>query len=628
MKMTKKKTHQILYFPLGYYLIWFFLAWIDRFLFFISHFSKSTESAWKALFFSYLYGLKLDLSMAAYICVLPFLFYGTYFLITGKRGEFFPLKIYTYAVALLYIAISIVNTAIYKEWGMKISNRVVETFLETPQATLASSNVKHWLLGFLFFVLLIFYIHIAWRFLRRSINKNTVEILPWYWRMSIFLIAAFLLFTVIRGGYGRAALNPSVAYHSSNSFYNHVAVNTHWAFLKEVTTRNIAENPYKRFSKEEAAQRIKPLFETQGAYERMLTRTDINVVLIVLEGFVGDLVESLGGEKGVSPHMEKLIEKGVLFNQVYAASDRSDKGIISVFSGFPSQGDESIIKHIPKHEKLPGITEVFDSLGYATSFYHGGQSEFYNFKSFMLSHGVDKVIDQTDFKPNEVKSSWGVYDGLVFQRMLKDLNQEKEPFFSSHFTISNHEPFELEGDYHFGKNTAENKFRSTAYYTDSVLMEFIEGAKREDWYKNTLFIVVADHGHRLPANWNINDARRYHIPLLFFGEVIKPEFQGLKVEKIMNQSDLPGTLLAQLGIENRRFPWSRNVMAEDYQEYAFYTTKGVLGVKTPQQELGYDQEGEIFTRIVNDVPSESENLALLDTAISYYQTVYDQFLAY
>lgn len=624
--MKEQKAFTRFYFPLGYYFLWVLLAGVDRLLFFLARTSDLSFSAWGAFLKAYFYGLKLDLSLAAYVSALPFLIYGFIFLLSKSRASLLPLKIYTYLIAIVYSLISAVNVSIYKEWGMKVSNRLVETFFETPGSTLASTDLSHWSLGLLFFALLFGFVFFAWRYLVRysSKERREVKIFPWYLRGLAFVAALFLLFTAIRGGYGRAALNPSVAYHSSQSFYNHLAVNTHWAFLKEVTTRNIQKNPFQNRDRADAKAMLSPLFDIHGDYDSLLTKTDVNVVLVVLEGFVGDLIESLGGEKGITPYLEKCIEEGVLFTQTYAASDRSDKGIISVYSGFPSQGDESIIKHIPKHEKLHSLTEVFDSLGYTTSFYHGGQSEFYNFKSFMLSHGTDRVVDQANFKPSEVKSSWGVYDGLVFQRMLEDLKKEKEPFFASHFTISNHEPFELEGEYRFGEDSPENKFRSTAYYTDSVLMDFIQGAKKESWYENTLFVVVADHGHRLPANWPLNDARRYHIPLLFFGDVIKPEFKGKKVNKIMSQSDLAGILLAQLGIENKHFPWSRNVLAEDYPEYAFYTTKGVVGVKTPHQEVAYDPEGKVVTHI----KEEAEYKALLDTAISYYQEVYDQFLEY
>lgn len=159
-------------------------------------------------------------------------------------------------------------------------------------------------------------------------------------------------------------------------------------------------------------------------------------------------------------------------------------------------------------------------------------------------------------------------------------------------------------------------------------MNFLENAKKKDWYDNTLFVIIADHGHRLPAGWKLNDAKRYHIPMILYGNVLKPEYKGVRKSQIGNQSDLATTLLAQLGQSTDRFPWSRNLLSEEYKEYAFYTTKGVVGVKTPEQELGYDYEGRILTKRANTDRSMEEDQALLDTAMSYYQIVFDEFLSY
>lgn len=625
--MKYKVGFKGLAFSLGYFVFWIIVSWIDRSIFIIDNLADMTDNGIGEVLMAFIYGLKMDISMAAYICALPAVVYFGYNLVSGKRLSLMPLKIYTTIVVAIYAIISIINLGIYREWNLKVSKRAIDAFFETPKEVMASANDSPWFIGlmiFLFYFIIFLY---GWKFLIKKCYQGFCEC-RWDVRAIRFLIVVFVLFTAIRGGYGRATLNPSVAYHSTNSINNHAAVNTHWAFMKEMISRRETKNPYQIFDQSVAESKINPLFDIQGNYPVFLTNKNANVVLVILESFVADLISSLGGEEGITPGMESLIREGVLFDQIYAASDRSDKGIISIFSGFPSQGNESIIKYISKHEKLPSLTQVFDSLAYETTFYYGGQSEFYNFKSFMLAHEVDEVIDQRSFKPWEVKSSWGVYDDLVFNRLLQDLNKKQQPFFSSIFTISNHEPFDLEGTYKFGKEKLEDRFQSTAYYTDSVLYDFIEKAKDTEWYPNTLFVMVADHGHRLPAGWKLNESKRYHIPLLFYGDVIKPEYRGKRVSKIGNQSDLVAILLGQMGIENSRFPWSRNILSEDYKEYAFYTTKGVVGVKTPEQEIGYDYDGKIVTRIADKNISEEKNKLLLDTAVSYYQCVFEQFLKY
>src|SRR5690606_39283769 len=128
----------------------------------------------------------------------------------------------------------------------------------------------------------------------------------------------------------------------------------------------------------------------------------------------------------------------------------------------------------PKHEKLPAVGQVFDSLGYATSFYHGGQSEFYNFKSFMLTHGIDKVVDNANFPINAQRNSWGVYDHLVAKRLLNSLKKEKKPFFSIFFTLVNHEPFVLSLSYSIWYKIKADVYLSTTLYTDNKLLYFYD----------------------------------------------------------------------------------------------------------------------------------------------------------
>jgi phosphoglycerol transferase MdoB-like AlkP superfamily enzyme len=324
-----------------------------------------------------------------------------------------------------------------------------------------------------------------------------------------------------------------------------------------------------------------------------------------------------------------LIKGGILFDHIYSAADRSDKGMVAVLSGFPAQGPESIIKYIDKHENMPAIGQELDHAGYETSFYHGGQSEFYNFKSYMLTHGMSRVVDNANFGLDAERASWGVYDHVVFNQMIKDFKKEKQPFFSTIFTLINHEPFELKHGYKFGNATNADKFRSTANYTDSAVFDFINKAKKEAWYKNTLFVIVADHGHRLPSEkWELFHPNRFHIPLIFFGDVIKPEYRGKIFNRIGNQTDLAATLLTQLKLPTDRYHWSRDLFNPTTPQIAFYNSKDAFGVITPKQAVSFDNVGRIINYRANKEYPVGKTDSLLDIAKAYYQDVYREFLKY
>jgi len=605
------------------------MCFLDRLIFILSFFDKIGWADLSIIFRIYYQGLALDLSAVAYICSLPFLAYWVSSF-SNKSFNRSALRIYTFAVLLFFYLTTFININIYKEWGDKISKRAIDALFEDAVGAFASAGSGPIIFPILGITLSIGLTYFLFRHLQKFMTNRPFGSI---WTQLVqFIFFAFLLFSFIRGGYGKAPINQSRAYFSSNSFYNHAAVSTQWSLLREYFSRNQKmRSPYKYFDNIEVAQNlVKPVFYANpDSSIKILTTDKPNIVIIVLESFVGDLIESMGGEGGITPHFEHLIKKGVFFDQVYAASDRSDKGLIGVFSGFPAQGPESIIKYIDKHENLPGIAQELHQSGYHSSFYHGGQSEFYNMKSYMLTHGVDKVVDIYNFNPLTPRTPWGVYDHLVFNRMIEDLRTEKQPFFSSIFTLVNHEPFELDVEYKFGKNNNVNKFKSTAYYTDQSVKDFINQSQKEDWYNNTLFILIADHGHRLPAEkWDISHPNRFHIPMLFFGEVIKPEFRGRKVSTIGNQTDLAVTLLNQVNLPFQRYHWSRDLLNPTTNPIAFYNSKDAFGVVDSNQILSYDRVGDIINLVGNKNLPPAQNDSLLNMAKAYYQLVYDDFMKY
>lgn len=613
-----------------YFLFWLIVCFIDRFIFIISFFEKVKGQPFKDILDIFYHGLFLDFSAVAYISVVPFLIYCILSFMPKVKLKRKVLDVYTLVALLIYFGISFININIYREWGDKISKRAIDAFWASPSGAVASAEstpVFVPIVGIILGIVLGYYLY---RYLFKSvwffnIQKNWTNV-------AKLLVGIFILFTFIRGGYGRAPLNPSKAYFSENTFYNHAAVNTQWSLLRDYFTRStLLRNPYPFYADDVSIKEIiNPVFvHNPDSVVHVLNTKRPNIVLIMMESFVGDLIASLGGEEGITPNFEKLIQEGILFDHIYAASDRSDKGMIGILSGFPAQGPESIIKYIPKHENIPAIGQDLDKIGYSNSFYHGGQSEFYNFKSYMLTHGIDRVVDQASFGLHEERASWGVYDHVIFNRMIKDFEREKQPFFSTMFTLINHEPFELNGQYKFGKDSNPNKFRSTAYYTDSVIFDFIDKAKREPWYKNTLFVLVADHGHRLPTEqWDLSHPNRFHIPLLFFGDVIKEEFRGKVMPRIGNQTDLVATLLQQLGVTPDRYSWSRDLFNPTTTEVAFYNSKDAFGIITPHQVLSFDNVGKSINYLADPTYSKVKTDSLLNIAKAYYQGVYNEFLAY
>lgn len=605
---------------------WLLLSAIDRALFLFSVSDKIEQSFLSAFIDTSVAGFKLDLSLAGYLLALPFLFFVVQIFFIQKVVSKWWLRGYVMVPTFLFAAISISNIPLYQSWGEKISKRAIGMAVDTPQGVTASLDwaiVLQAIFGLaLFFGLAHYFYHLV---VVRFAKYSPLSI---FQKIVVFLIGLGVIFTMIRGGYGRANLNPSVAYYAENSTLNHTAVNTYWAFLKDLTKSGV-KNPYSFMDSAESDSIVSSILPSSSDSIPTVLHTDQpNIVVILLEGVVAQVFEPLGGEKGITPGMNKLMNEGINFRQAYAASDRSDKGMIATFSGFPAQGPESIIKYISKHERLPAIMQVYDSLGYATSFYHGGQSEFYNFKSYMLSHGVERVVDNNSFDIGAERVSWGVYDHLVADRMIQDLNQDAKPFFSIFYTVVNHEPFDLKGNYKFGADTKANKYRSTVNYTDSVVNDLVIRAKQEDWYANTLFVVLSDHGSVYPSEkYDLSRPERYHIPLFLFGGALKEEWKGQQMEKVVSQTDLAATLWNFVCEKPSPFKYSFDLVSNNRPQQAFYNSNSTLGIVTNEQAITYDLLGDKVS-YDKGFKSPQQKDSLMRIAKGYYQYVFKDFLHY
>ena len=566
--------------------------------------------------------------MAAYICVLPLLFFIWAWFFPSLKLSVKVLKVYSLIILFVSTLIMAVNLNIYNEWGMKFPYRALAMLIEYPYEAYISASSSPLLIPSILFIsiFILGYITLKSLFTKQIKLVNTA----WYLKLPVSLLLIGLLFILIRSGLQTTPLNPSMAYFSTKPILNHAAINTEWNLLSDfLHNEQSTVNPFQYMDDSLANKQINPFINTYKNPVSILKTQKPNVVLIILESFTADLVAGLGGEKGVAPYFEELLENGLHFPNTYSTSDRTDKGVIGIMSAFPSQATKSIIKNVSKMQTLPGIGNSFLANDYKTSFFHGGESAFYNIRSYMLDHGIEDIIDKKDFDLKDVMSKWGAHDHLTFQKQLDYLNKAREPFFSTILTLSNHEPFDLPGSPKFGSNNVANLFRSTAFYTDSVLQDYFTKAKTTAWYKNTLFVLIADHGHRLPLEkWESHHPNRYKIPFIFYGDVLKEEYRGKAIAKVGGQVDLASTLLHQLNIKSDEFYWSKDLLDERSPSFSFFTWDNGFGVINEEQSLSFDNIGKKVIHLQNPAVSDSSNTKLENIGKAYMQKVYQQYLGY
>ena len=551
-------------------------------MFLLYHHTLAKTLTGSEIFNVFYYGLRMDISFTGYICIIPFLLFlikSIFIKIPANK----IIRVYTFILVFLFSFLCAADLELYTAWGFRMDATPLQYF-KTPEemgATISSSPV--FLLLLIFIVLGVLFIFIYKKYFNRFIDKEQIRFRFFEVTFSGFLF--IFLFIPIRGGIQKIPMNISDVYFSEKLFADHAAINLPWNIMFSILNKNDDQNPFNYFTIEESEKLVDSLYNTGPVkIPSILSVKKPNILIIILESFTAKLVGSLGGVPGVTPNLDKIAANGLLFTNIYASGDRSEKGLIAILSGYPNQAITSIIKTPTKTRQLPSLNQALDNAGYHSSFTYGGELEFANIKSYLANTGFDKLIDKYSFPLSQRTTSWGVHDEYVFNRFYDNLKNEKQPFFATLFTLSSHEPYDVPLT-HFKKKDETTQFKNSIYYTDSLLGDFITKSKLEPWWQNTLIIIVADHGHPLPGHDANDRPSKFHIPLIFTGGALK--IKGV-INNIGSQTDIPTTILNELNIPSNAFKWGKGLLDSSATSFAFYSFNNGFGFVTPKGTVTID----------------------------------------
>ena len=557
-----------------------------------------------------IHGASLDAATAGYLTAFPFLL-----VLISIWFRKFPLKkilygYYILAAALISI-IFVVDMALYTFWGFKLDASVF-LYIDSPKEALASVSVGFILLRVLAILLLIALN--SWVLLKITPSVLTATRKRIAGTAGMLLLGG-VLFIIIRGGVTESTSNIGQVYFSNEPFLNHSAVNPDFSLLSSMGKSQDFASEFNFFDEEKRAALFDGLYPTTDGDSiiQVLNTKRPNILIILMEGFGGAFVEPLGGLPDVTPHFNRLSKEGVFFTNCYANSFRTDRGTVCTFSGYLGLPTASVMKIPAKSRTLPAIAEGLSKAGYKTDFLYGGDINFTNMKSYLLSTGYQRLIANTDFSlAEQTSNAWGVNDDITFEYLYNQLRNRKEegPWHTAFLTLSSHEPFEV--PYH----RLEDKIPNAFAYTDECLGKFVDRLKQTPAWKDLLVICLPDHGFYYPREGSNAMPRFYHIPLLWLGGAVK---QPMQVDKIMNQTDLAATLLGQLGLEHTAFTFSRNVLGSDYKyPFAFYSFNNGFSFRDSTGVTVFDNNSG---SILFDKPEADESR--LDKGKAILQTVYD-----
>lgn len=537
------------------------------------------------------HGLRLDLSIAGYLTIVPALA-SIAMLLGAWRVARKVERIYYSVISLILASVFVVDIALYGYWDFRLDMTPIFYFASSPGAAMASIEAWMIIVGLVSVAVVA---AIFWSiFISTAGRIRVMEVEGTRRRVVAVAVTALVtatLFIPIRGGVTVSTMNLSTAYFSPNQRLNHAAINPVFSLLYSMTHQSDFASQFRYFDEAEAeglmkAMADKPVAEGDSI-ERLLTTDRPDIYIIILESFSAHLMPSLGGEP-VATRLDSVARAGVEFTDFYANSFRTDRGLPSILSAFPGQPTTSVMKSVEKAEQLPSIAaELKRQAGYEARYYYGGDINFTNMLAYLVSSGFDPIVRDTDFPVGKRLSKWGVHDDVLMERVVSELpGKNDRPRLTVVQTSSSHEPFDVPFvDPRFEKGSPRGAFS----FTDAVVADFLEALKRSPRYDRSLVIIVPDHQGAYPAPADLQGAARHHVPLILTGGAVAGP---RTIDATGSQVDIAATLLAQMGLDHSAFEFSKNMLNPSSPHFAFYSTPSAIGMKSKNGEMLYNIESD------------------------------------
>lgn len=554
-----------------------------------------------------------------------------------KAGLLFTMGLYIF----LMIVNAISECVFWNEFGVRYNFIAVDYLVYTNEVIgniMESYPIVPMFLGVFLVAVLI-----CWRLFRRKDFSESGN------GGAVPFLATFVIYAVLFAGSFFWLRFSYRNLQSSNNYATELQCNGCWNFLEAYSSSTLEYDRFYQMLPEDEAQGLKlalcgqvPVREEAGSAVRQadqpadaavrMIRDSVppvrkNIVMITVESLSADFLAAYGNEDGITPNLDTLIEKSLVFDNLYAAGNRSVRGLEALTLCIPPSAGESLIKR-PDNAGLFSTGTVLRENGYTTSFIYGGDSYFDNMRAYFSDNGFE-IIDKYCYPKEDITFSniWGTCDEDSYRVALKEFDKKAEsgtPFHAIIFTISNHRPYTFPE----GKITydGEMKSRSAAVkYTDFAIGQFLAEASRRPWFGNTVFIVVADHCASSAGKTSI-PVDKYHIPAI----VYSPGFiQPRRVEKLCSQIDLMPTIFSLLHFSYDSKFYGRDILAPDYNQRAFmatyqdlgYYSDDVLTVLSPVRRIRQFDVRETGPWSHTETPKETPADSLVREAQAFYQTV-------
>ena len=587
---------------------------ISRFFLSMWNFDRVTNvNGWSEIFIS---GLRVDIATLSYLFVIPALI--TCLMINYKNLKkiwLFFLRIWIVLSIWLLVFMEVVTPSFILEYDVRPNRLFVEYLMypsELMNMLLSGYKTELTIVTFLSSLTLYF----SWKGSAVVLNEPAMPV--WYWRLLLAILVLLLGVMGARSSLGHRPLNPAMVAFSIDPLMNDLTLNSTYSMLfavKQLQNEDDAFKYYGQMDEDEVINLIRDStnlglnkyfskeFPTMASHKSSYRGQKKNLVILLQESLGARYVGKLGGLP-LTPNIDKLMEEGWNFTNVYATGTRSVRGIEAIITGFSPTPARSVVKLGKSQSGFFSIAHLLKKNGYHTQFIYGGESHFDNMKSFFLGNGFDDMQDFGTFKEPTFVGSWGASDEDLYAKahlQFSVLHEQRKPFFSLVFTTSNHTPFDYPDGrielYNQPKETREN----AAKYSDYALGKFFENAKRSAYWADTIFLIVADHDSRAYGD-QLVPIKHFHIPAVIVGSDIIHR----QDTRLASQIDLPQTLLSLIGVDSdnpmighdltQEIPQVKlRAMMQFYKNFAWMDGQNNVVVLQPEKspvEFYYDRKNE------------------------------------
>ena len=543
------------------------------------------------------HGLSLDLSTSLYFLILPFLI-TLVSLWWDERLLHTILRIYYGVIATMLMLAFVADTSLYPFWGFKLDASCLQ-YLEAPAEVRASVSGFYMAIRLILLFLgsyALYRLYKAIPFWAKNPSRREAATAT-----NILFIP--LIVIGIRGGLDESTTNIGQVYFSQNQFLNHSAVNPVFSFMSsfEKTASNIVD--YDFFSQNECDTLMRDLYPTTSVHTDTLLTTSRPDIVIVLMESAGDIFEK------AMPRLRRLKKEGIDFTACYGNTWRTDRGTVCTYSGYPSFPTSSVMKMPQKTNHLPGIAATLREVGYQTYYLYGGDINFTNMRSFLVTTGWERLQWKADYTNEEQNSAkWGVRDDITFNTLYEqiaaiDTSATHTRHLFGFSTLSSHEPWDVP------LKKIDQPIPNAFYYLDTCIGDFIDRLKQLPQWDNLLIIFLPDHSIDYGPYTEALQVRN-KIPMVWAGGAVKAP---RKITQLCNQTDLAATLLAQLRLPHDQFRWSRDVLSASYRyPFAVHNYNNGFSLADSTGFIAYDLESQ---RLVTNESSQASRLERMGKAI-------------